>query len=307
MHSWWASEKKIRFKSGNAASHKCWSVTWVCFSQSDSSSDNGGLCTVQYRLVQSVQQPHPCQLIQAPSSRCLTRPQYLWMTQSLHRTWPLYCADTVQLYSTVRGLPAGRSTLYRQRLLLWLHTHTLLISFLGPVLSFQIKTLIVTLCCVYHLVAIFQIVVQCPGLCCSWIPFIDPGQHSRAPGCRSQSCSVSTRPLVRHHNTICDQWHERDKHQPSHPFLLFNPKIPIISSELSLIDFLYEKIFCPQSRWWTSRQWLGSFLISVRIVFRWSVAAGLCAPLCLLTTEPLIRCELTCRGRQGRPRGPSWP
>ena len=156
-------------------------------------------------------------------------------------TWPLYCAATVQLYSAVRGLPAGRSTLYRQRLLLWLHTHTLLISCLGPVLSFQIKTLIISIDCVYHLVTIFQIVVQCPGLCCSLIPFIDPGQHSRAPGCRSQSCSVSTRPLVRHHNTICDQWHERDKHQPSHPFLLFNPKIP---SELSLIDFLYEKIFC---------------------------------------------------------------
>ena len=29
--------------------HQRWSVTWVCFSQSDSSSDNGGLCTVQYR------------------------------------------------------------------------------------------------------------------------------------------------------------------------------------------------------------------------------------------------------------------
>ena len=94
---------------------------------------------------------------------------------------------------------------------------------------------------------IFQIVVQCPGLCCSRIPFIDPGQHSRAPGCRSQSCSVSTRPLVRHHNTQHHLWSvTRDKHQPSHPFLLFNPKIPI-SSELSLIDFLYEKIFCALS------------------------------------------------------------
>ena len=156
---------------------------------------------------------------------------------------------------------------------------------------------------------IFQIVVQCPGLCCSRIPFIDPGQHSRAPGCRSQSCSVSTRPLVRHHNTQHHLWSvTRDKHQPSHPFLLFNPKIPI-SSELSLIDFLYEKIFCALSTSLVGEHQNSDLEVSC---FLWELCfddlwPGLCAPRPLLTTELHIRCELTCRGSQGRPRGPSWP
>ena len=66
--------------------------------------------------VQFVQQPHPCQLIQAPSSLSLIRPQYL-LNDTKPCTWPLYCAAAVQLYSAVNGLPTqlATSTLYKSR------------------------------------------------------------------------------------------------------------------------------------------------------------------------------------------------
>ena len=168
--------------------------------------------------VQFVQQPHPCQLIQASSSLRLIRPQYI-LNDTKPCTWPMYCA-AVQLYSAVHGLSS------------WPLVHCtggcccnyINIHYLYPdwVIIISDKSLInsitLTLGCVFHLVTMFQIVVQCPGLCCSLVPFIDPRQPRRLAG-GARACLVCTRPLVRHHNIICDQWQERT--QEIRPFFTF--------------------------------------------------------------------------------------
>ena len=74
--------------------------------------------------VQSVQQPHPCQLIQAPSSPCLTRPQYLWMTQSLHLASVL-CSHCTAVQCSTRPPSWAQYTVQAEAAAVTTYTHTI--------------------------------------------------------------------------------------------------------------------------------------------------------------------------------------
>ena len=201
--------------------HQCWSVTWVCFSQSDSSSDNGGLCTVQYRRCTVCTAASP---LSADPSLILSQSHSASVSSEWHKALHLasvLCSRCTTVQCSTRPPQLATSTLYKSRgcCCNFIHIHYLYLRPRVITISDKISPKYdnLTLDCIYHLVTMFQIVVQCPGLCCSLVPFIDPRQPRRLAG-GARACSVCTRPLVRHHNIICDQWRERTEIRPFFTF-----------------------------------------------------------------------------------------
>lgn len=146
---------------------------------------------VLYRTacVQLVQQPHPCQLIKAPSSPLSQSASSEWH-KALHTA--LY-RRTVQ--RSVCGLPSPAGHNYSASVQCSVQSRGCAASrnaytiyiLKADLLSFQILPFVVTFHCVKGwLCLIFQISPQCPGWCCFRVPFIDPPTLQPGSSRRSQ-------------------------------------------------------------------------------------------------------------------------